>query len=350
MTVMAVDSTTSYFAGELVYTAAGDGTNRVYLSLINGNEDVPATATAWDATTTYFKNQSGDAQRRRLMSLIDLNLNQDPALAPALFNIATTYSAGNQVGGSDGVIYQSIAGGNLGHNPTTDNGVHWTNTGVLNPWTTVFVGGTGSVNWLQIGGAEFPMGVTLSPLNLNYHAGHRPLVAGHHPQRLPPAGRLPAQGRAGSQGGIELRARRAVERTYDDWEFQDRYHRLGAKQPDRAALRGRHGRRHHLRRHVLRGAGRAHRLRGVRGADAIQRQEAVDRRRLPEGDERGAHRQRDPGRQRGTAARRLHRLPGLSDGGRHFRPDQLSRRRMVPAHAGPVRPAGLPHRAQRLPQ
>lgn len=170
------DSTgaTAYSSGELVYTTPGDGTNRVYMSMIDANADNPATATAWSATSTYYKNQVVTRTSVAYMSLIDLNINQDPALAPALWASGTTYASGAKVGASDGMIYQSLSNGNVGNNPVTDGGVHWLNTGVLNPWTTVFVGGSGSVNWLQIGGTEFPSGVTLSRLNVAYPTGSGP--------------------------------------------------------------------------------------------------------------------------------------------------------------------------------
>jgi hypothetical protein len=166
--------TTAYFAGELVYTAPGDGTNRVYLSLQSNNTDDPATPTAYDATVTYFKDQVVTFNSVAYMSLIDLNLNNEPDLAPALWASGTTYAAGAKVGGSDGMIYQSVGSGNVGNDPTTDGGVHWTNTGALNPWSTVFVGGAGSDKWLQIGGAEFPAGVTLTTLNIVYPLGSGP--------------------------------------------------------------------------------------------------------------------------------------------------------------------------------
>jgi hypothetical protein len=169
-----ITGTTSYSAGELVYTYAGNGTSLVYLSLINGNGDVPGVATTYSPTVTYFKNQVVTFGSTAYMSLIDLNLNNEPDLAPALFNIATTYAVGNQVGGSDGVIYQSIGSGNIGNDPTLDGGVHWTNTGILNPWTTVFVGGSGSLNWLLIGGSGFPAGVGLTTLNIVYPVGAGP--------------------------------------------------------------------------------------------------------------------------------------------------------------------------------
>jgi len=214
--------TTSYLSGEVVYTAAGDGTYRVYLSLQDGNQDVPATATAWDAAVTYFKNQVVTRTSVAYMSLIDLNLNQDPALAPALFNIATTYAAGNKVGGSDGIIYQSIGSGNVGHNPVTDGGVHWTNTGVLNPWTTVFVGGTGSDKWLEIGGAEFPGGVALTKLNIVYPIGSGPSTQSSSRNAFKlPAGFL----RIASQNPKETISWLGGPSgfAYNDWNFENGY-------------------------------------------------------------------------------------------------------------------------------
>lgn len=167
-------ATTAYYAGELVYTTAGDGKNRTYLSLQSGNSDVPGTATPWDATTTFFKNQTVTYLSVAYQSLIDLNTNNIPASAPLLWSAATTYAIGNTVGGSDGIIYTSTTNGNAGNDPTLDGGVHWSSAGVFNPWTRVFIGGTGSDKWLQIGGAEFPMGVALTTLNLVYPYGAGP--------------------------------------------------------------------------------------------------------------------------------------------------------------------------------
>jgi hypothetical protein len=52
--------------------------------------------------------------------------------------------------------------------------VNWTNTGILTPWTIDLHRGTGSLKWRQIGGAEFPMGVGLSELNIIYPLGTGP--------------------------------------------------------------------------------------------------------------------------------------------------------------------------------
>src|SRR5262249_48370476 len=127
------DSTTSYYSGELVYKTPGDGTYKVYQSTIDGASDDPATATTWDATVTYSKDEVITKLSIAYKSLINVNLNQDPASAPALWASGTTYAIGNRVGGSDGIIYQSVTNGNIGHNPTLDNGTNWTNTGILNP-------------------------------------------------------------------------------------------------------------------------------------------------------------------------------------------------------------------------
>jgi len=212
----------SYFSGEVVYTTAGDGTYRAYLSLQDGNTDVPSTATAWDTTVTYFKNQVVTRTSVAYMSLIDLNLNQDPASAPAAWSSGTTYGAAAAVAGSDGIKYTSIAGGNIGHDPTTDGGIHWTNTGVLVAWTTIFVGGTGSDKWLEIGGAEFPGGVALTKLNIVYPIGSGPSTQSTSRNAFKlPAGFLriaPQNPKAvtpwlGGPSGY----------TYNDWNFENGY-------------------------------------------------------------------------------------------------------------------------------
>lgn len=107
-------------------------------------------------------------------SLIDLNLGNSPSSAPALWAVGTNYIIGNTVGASDGYIYSSITNGNLGNDPTIDLGIHWTNTGVLNPWTSVFTQGGGNAQWLQIGGASFPSGVALAQLRPRYPIGTGP--------------------------------------------------------------------------------------------------------------------------------------------------------------------------------
>jgi hypothetical protein len=254
-------SATSYFAGELVYTTPGDGTARIYLSLVNGNADNPLAGTSWSASTTYMRDQVvrfapawssattyirgqmatvGDVAyvsavssnlnnppassptfwvplpaqiaewsattsyvignivdyfgvlyysknvpnlnqvpplssgvwtaitgATSYMSKIDLNANQVPSSSAADWASGTTYAINALANGSDGVTYKSLSNGNIGHDPISSP-AFWQSQGFLTPWTTVFVGGAGSINWLQIGGTEFPMGVGLSPIKLFY--------------------------------------------------------------------------------------------------------------------------------------------------------------------------------------
>lgn len=152
LTAQPYDSTLSYHTGELVYKYTGDGTYQVYVSLQEGNSDDPATASTYDAAVTYMKDQVVSYSSVAYISLIDLNLANTPSATPGPWASGTTYSAAATVYGSDGYVYSSVGGSNIGHDPITDAGVHWTNTGVLKPWTTTIgsVGGTGSKKWLQV--------------------------------------------------------------------------------------------------------------------------------------------------------------------------------------------------------
>jgi hypothetical protein len=215
--------TTGYVAGELVYTAAGDGTYRVYLSLVNDNTDNPATATAWSSSTTYFKDQVATFNSIAYQSLIDLNINQEPDLSPAAWAVGTTYASGNKVRGSDGVTYQSSVNGNVGHDPTADAGVHWTNTGVLAPWATGFVGGAGSINWLEVGGPEFPYGVGLTKLNIIWPIGSGPSTqSGTRNVFMQPAGFLRAVSGDPKVNPVSfIGAPTGIQ--YRDWQFVGRF-------------------------------------------------------------------------------------------------------------------------------
>lgn len=222
LTVSLYTDDLAYYAGELVYTAAGDGTNRVYLSLESNNEDDPETADTWAATTTYRKNQVVVRTAVNYMSLIDLNEGNDPALAPALWDDATTYASGDDVGASDGFIYTSAVSSNLDNDPTLDDGSNWTNTGVLNPWTTVFTGGATSLKWLQVGGAEFPAGVTLSTPNIHYPIGSGPASQGGRNIFKLPAGYLrtvPQDPKAGSWSALGAPSGLG----YTDWDYESGY-------------------------------------------------------------------------------------------------------------------------------
>lgn len=223
LSVSLYDSETSYLAGELVYTAAGNGTYRVYVSLQTGNEDNPATATAWSATTVYDTADVVTYLSVSYKSLIDLNLAQTPTASPAAWNSATTYSAAQTVCGSDGIIYSSIAGANLNHDPVSTGGAYWTDTGVLCPWTTVIGGGAGSLKWLQVGGAEFPYGVGLTTLNIFYPLGSGPSSQNdtRNVYRLP-AGYLRQAGQDPKAGSTSWFGA-PTNSIYNDWLFEGDY-------------------------------------------------------------------------------------------------------------------------------
>jgi hypothetical protein len=222
LTVALYDTGEDYSAGELVYTTTGDGTAKVYLSLQNGNSDTPGTATDYDATQVYSKNQVVTYSSVAYMSLIDLNQGNTPTSSAAAWIEATVYSIGQAVTGTDGVRYTSVGNGNTGHDPTADDGTYWTNTGILTPWTTDFVGGTGSIKWLQIGGAGFPNGVGLTTLNILY-----PVSSGPSRQLdtrnvfMLPAGYLRqapqySKGQAPALGGPSGVG-------YNDWNFENEF-------------------------------------------------------------------------------------------------------------------------------
>jgi hypothetical protein len=99
MTVTLYDGTgdTTYSVGEVVYTAPGDGTYNVYISLTNGNALDPSLPDQWSATTTYFQNQV---------------VQVFPAWASG-----TTYSTGQGVQYTDGNWYASLVAGNVGNIP-----------------------------------------------------------------------------------------------------------------------------------------------------------------------------------------------------------------------------------------
>jgi len=220
LTASLFDPTQGYFAGEIVYTTAGDGTYRVYVSLISANATVPATATAYDPTATYTKNQVVTYLSVAYMSLIDFNIAQTPTASAAPWAVGTTYAIGNSVTGLDGIKYTSLVNSNVGNDPTIDSGLNWSNTGILTPWTTVFVGGAGSLNWLEIGGAEFPNGVALSPMAIVYPLGTGPSsqAATRNIFKLPASylRTAPQDPKAGSNSYLGAPS----GLVYDDWEYE----------------------------------------------------------------------------------------------------------------------------------
>lgn len=202
---------TAYSLGSFVMF---NGTEYVSIANSNtGNYPNGVTSLFWQAVTggTLY------------MSLLNININNNPASAPALWATATTYTIGQTVGGSDGVIYSSLTNFNQGNNPVTDAGAHWTNTGVSNPWTTVFTQGGGNSMWTQIGGSSFPSGVTLTTLNITYPLGTGPSTqtATRNVFRLP-AGYLRTAPQDPKAGSVSyLGAPTGLQ--YTDWNYEGNY-------------------------------------------------------------------------------------------------------------------------------
>ena len=346
LTVMAYDSTMSYFAGELVYTAPGDGTYNVYASLVSGNGLDPSLSNLWSSAATYFQNQivqsfpawavgttytpgqtvtytdgntysslvsgnvgnipantigtkwtlmpvlqlmpaagtappavgqpqgtlpqsspviewnattayalgayvmfDGNEYMSILanntgnlpnavasiywaqvtggtlsMSLIDLNIDNNPQNAPALWSGATTYALNALVGASDGFIYKSLQNSNTNKQPANQaNPTWWQLTNVYLPWTTVFTQGGGNSQWLQIGGTAFPFGVGLTVPDISYPIGSGPVsqTSTRNVFRLP-SGFLreaPQDPKAGATSWLGAPS----GLFYNDWEYRGNY-------------------------------------------------------------------------------------------------------------------------------
>lgn len=104
LTVMLYDSSTTYFAGEVVYTKAGDGTFNTYISLMSGNAVHPALPDQWNVNAVYMTNQV---------------VQRFPN-----WSSGTTYSQGQGVLYTDGNVYVSLVNGNLNHIPPS-SGAQW---------------------------------------------------------------------------------------------------------------------------------------------------------------------------------------------------------------------------------
>lgn len=141
-------STTTYFAGDIVYMLGSNATVTVYLSLINGNTSEPDTAEAYDSTVTYGLNDVASYGGSLWRSLLLFNLNNTPATGPALWDAAANYGTNFSVTAQDGYTYTSTQENNLGHDPTLNDG-HWTKAGI-NAWSKLPTMWPSSKNWLPL--------------------------------------------------------------------------------------------------------------------------------------------------------------------------------------------------------
>jgi hypothetical protein len=95
LTVDAYVSGTSYLSGELAYVAPGDGSYTVYQSIVEGNSDNPATASAYSATQVYAKDEVVTSASILYQSLVDLNYGHTPASSPTQWTTTITSGSGS---------------------------------------------------------------------------------------------------------------------------------------------------------------------------------------------------------------------------------------------------------------
>lgn len=212
------DSGTTYSSGELVYMAgATNGSYQVYMSLKSGNSDAPNVANAWTSTTTYYADQVVSYGGYYWRSLLPFNVGTTPADGATAYDATATYSSGQSVTASDNFIYTSSTNGNIGNDPTTDAGVHWTNTNVANAWSRSPTITPSATSWRTI------RGNALRALSILYPIGSGPLgdVATNNIYRLP-AGylrRAPKDPKAGATSYLGAPS----GLPYDDWKFENDY-------------------------------------------------------------------------------------------------------------------------------
>jgi hypothetical protein len=214
LTVSPYDTTgkTGYYPGELVYDPFVYPT-KVYFSLVNqpinpnGSPIAPTAGTpAWASTAQYNQGDSVIKSAITYISNVPLNINNDPASTPPGWLIGTTYAATNTVVASDNNVYSSILGGNIGHNPVGDNGVHWTfvrpSFWVISPSLSIWQNGS----WLYISDAN------VTQLNIQYPLGSGPVWDMNTKNVFA----LPA--------GFLCEAKdQKVPRWSNDWEFENGY-------------------------------------------------------------------------------------------------------------------------------
>ena len=156
-------ATGSYYAGDLVYRPLANSSYVVFLSLANGNTATPETAVAYDATVTYGLEAVVSYTGAQWRSLLPINLANTPATAPAVWDAALNYGTAFTATGSDGYIYTSLGENNLGNDPVTDGGAHWSTALVPNAWSKLPALYPSAPTWLPIYAAITPFFLT-SPI------------------------------------------------------------------------------------------------------------------------------------------------------------------------------------------
>lgn len=213
-TVHLYDADTSYFAGELVYVSLGAGKYIVFKSLVNENEDSPTTATDYDAAVTYNQDAIVKSSGSMWRSMIEINVGNTPTdYGAARWDETATYSSGQKVIGSDGMIYTSAVNDNLGFDPVGDVG-HWTATGVPYAWELVPEQYEASSKWL-------PLFASVRSINYQYPIGAGPLsqTTSRNVYRLP-YGYVRVAPQNPKAGAVSFLGSPGADH-YRDWEFEN---------------------------------------------------------------------------------------------------------------------------------
>lgn len=220
---ISVAGPSGYYAGEIVYMPiAGANNNAVpggfvaFLSLVNGNTTVPSVPAAWTATSQYAQDAVVSYGGSQWRSLIPLNQNNTPATAPAAWVAATSYVIGNTVTGPDGFVYSSLVNSNLGNNPETDSGTHWSPTGAVAAWDQSIPLFPSDTSWL-------PLYASLQPMTFIYPVGSGPSSATQTRNVFPlPNGFLREAPQDPKRGSVSfLGAPSGLP--YEDWEFENEF-------------------------------------------------------------------------------------------------------------------------------
>lgn len=217
MTATPYDSTQAYYVGELVYVVRNTNRVEVYQSLESSNADDPRVALTWSATATYYVGQEVFYNGFYYMSLINANINQTPGTYN-MWNVGTHYAQNATVFSLiDGHVYTCLAAaGDTGHEPSSNSGTIWNDTGVVCPWTPSFIGTIGSNKWQKIP-------VTFRGLNISWPVGSGPardsatrncfmLPAGH-------VRKAPQNPKLGSTHYLGA----PVNNMYSDWEMDGQF-------------------------------------------------------------------------------------------------------------------------------
>lgn len=209
-------SSGTYYAGDLAYRVLSNSTYVVFLSLQNNNSATPETAVAYDPTVTYGLEAVVSYSGAQWRSLLPFNLANTPAIAPAAWDAALSYGTGFTVTGSDGYVYTSLGEGNIGNNPPTDGGVHWSTALVPNAWSQEPTLYPSAPSWLPVYAALTPFFLA-SPIgyvaNASASARNRFRLPANYLREAPQDPKAGSATQWGAPTGL----------AYNDWLFQDNF-------------------------------------------------------------------------------------------------------------------------------